>query len=241
MVTGMTIGHHQRLAPADGQPDQYDDRDSRETQMVEQFVGFLVGGFAIVAGHLDRHRLGDQRAFQMRGALEDLLCHEHRIGPCALGNRERHGRCPFHGIAGADHGCDDFRRLVGGECDVGKIAHIDRPAVAAGDQQVADLGGRIERFADHKIGGLAVDRHLARGKGAVGACHLRGQLLQGDPVKRKSLWIRCNPDDLVDIAHQIGKPDIVDLGEFGPEFAGDPGQVIGAHTLAGSRGGRQCQ
>ena len=45
---------HEGLAAADGEGDQGDDRDRGEAEVVEELVGLLVGGLAVVAGDLDR-------------------------------------------------------------------------------------------------------------------------------------------------------------------------------------------
>ena len=53
MVDGNDDGNHQRLAPANRDGDENDDRNGGEAEMEQQFVGLFVGGLAIVAGDLD--------------------------------------------------------------------------------------------------------------------------------------------------------------------------------------------
>ena len=84
-------GDNQRLAPADGQPDEQDDRNGREAEMVEQFVGLFVRRFTIVARDLDDDIGGDQRAFQLFDALKYGLGDRNGVGAGALGNGERDG------------------------------------------------------------------------------------------------------------------------------------------------------
>ena len=49
---------HQRLAPADRERDQHDDRDRGEPEVKQQLVGLVVGGLAVVAGDLDLRVIG---------------------------------------------------------------------------------------------------------------------------------------------------------------------------------------
>jgi hypothetical protein len=197
MVTGMTIATTIASRQPMAKPDQRDDRHRGEAEMVQQLVGFLVGRLAVVARDFHLHRIGIRRSLERLGALQDLLGHQHGIGAGALGDCQRDGRlavdCTFRAVFRAGDRCDDPRRAVGGRGNVGHVAHIDRPPVTGGHQQVADLGRRIERLAHHKAD-LPLIAHFARRKGPVGTADLAGELLQRHAVEREPLRIGRNAD-----------------------------------------------
>ena len=83
--------HHQRLAPADGHRDEDDDGDGGKAKVEQEFVGFFVGGLAIVPRDGDGEVLRDQRAFELFQPLGDALGDDHGIGAGALGQGQRNG------------------------------------------------------------------------------------------------------------------------------------------------------
>ena len=87
-MVGITTQRDHRLAPADRDRDQHDDRDRREAEVKQQFVGLLVGGLAIVAGDRDLDVVGDQARFQPVEPVRDILRNHHRVGARALGERQ---------------------------------------------------------------------------------------------------------------------------------------------------------
>jgi len=137
---------------------------------------------AIVAGDLHTEVGRDQPALQAVHTFDDVACHHHGIRAGALGKRQadgrnaipprfaslgRRGQVPHPGVrrAGADH-------------HPRHVAHVDRPAVARGQQQQADI-----RHAAQGLPGRQCARHagIAHGAGderAVGVAHLADELLQ---------------------------------------------------------------
>jgi hypothetical protein len=51
---------------------------------------------------------------------------------------------------------------------IGHVAHIDRPPVARGQQQIGDLGRCGQRLARDKVDLFALVAHIAGGEGPVG-------------------------------------------------------------------------
>ena len=82
-------GDHERLAPADRERDQHDDRNRGEPEMEQQFVGFLVRGLAIIARdrHLDVFR--ENLAARLFEPLYDLVGDHDRIRAGPLRDRKR--------------------------------------------------------------------------------------------------------------------------------------------------------
>ena len=90
-----------RLAPAEREADQQDHRTGRERQLLDQLVGLLGGGFAIVARDAHLHAGGHQRVAQF---VEPIACrarHVDRVGAGFLGDGERHRRVDAAGRCGA--------------------------------------------------------------------------------------------------------------------------------------------
>ena len=194
--------------------------------MVEQLVGLLVGGLAVVAGDLDGDVGGDQRAVQALDPVQDRLGDGDGVRAGALGDGERHRRHPLRRAVRQRDGRDERVAAFGGEADVGDVADIDRPVVAGGDQQVADLLGRAQRLAGDQRDLLAVVADPAGREGAVGAGDLGGELLQRHAVERQPLRIGRDADHLAGLADEVGQADVLDLGDLGAQLAGDAGQVV---------------
>ena len=115
-------GHHNRLAPADGQPDKGDDRHGGKRQMEQQFVGFFIGGFAVVAGDGDLDRRGDQVAFQGFDPVQNRLGDADGIGACAFGDGKGQGGAVGDMAIGVlvNHAHDMIGR-VGHKADIGHV------------------------------------------------------------------------------------------------------------------------
>ena len=86
-VTGMARATTPGLAPAQRQPDQQGDRQHGDGHVVEQFIGFFLGGLPVIAGdgHLDV--VGQFAAAQSLNAVQHPLGHVNGIGAFALGQR----------------------------------------------------------------------------------------------------------------------------------------------------------
>ena len=59
--------------------------------MKQKLVGLFVGGRAIIARHFDIDVIRDQAALQSIDPINDVACDDDRIGPGALGERDRYG------------------------------------------------------------------------------------------------------------------------------------------------------
>ncbi len=82
-----------RLAPADGEPDQRHHRDGREGQLGDQLLGLVVGGLAVVARDADLDPLGDEGAVQLLNALHHALGDVYRVGAFLFGHGDGHRGC----------------------------------------------------------------------------------------------------------------------------------------------------
>ncbi len=103
-----------------------------------------------------------------------------------------------------------------------------------------DLGRGYQSFAHDKVDLIAAIPELSGILRAIGIGDLGRQLLQGNSVKRESLGVGCDANAFGDLAHQIGQPDILRLGDLSAQLAGDAGQVIGADAInSGFRRQRQ--
>ena len=209
--------------------------------MEEELVRLLVGGLAVVAGHLDLDAVGDELALHDADAVQDLLDDRHRVGAGALGQRQRDGRAAEDLALGRTGQGRDVRFIE--VRDVGHVGHVpdvDRAPVTRGKFEVGDLVRRREGLADRQHDLLACVAQQARGGGAVGVLHLGSELLEGDAVERQPLRIGCDAQRVFRLADQIGETDIVDPGELNLDLAGDAGEVGSRdRRLAGS--GRECQ
>ena len=126
--------------------------------MEQELVGLLVGRLAVVAGDRHRHVFGEDLAAQLLEPMDDCSAMTTALVPGRLamasdtaGTRSR----PSVGLA---HLGDAGLLRLGGERHRGDVAHIDRPAVAGGEQDVADLGERLQRLAGDDRPALAARR-----------------------------------------------------------------------------------
>ena len=77
----------------------------------------------------------------------------------------------------------------------GHIAHIDRPPVARGQEQVADFGQRLQRLAgDERRAARPSSRTRPAWNERLAPSILAGELLQRDAVEREPLGIGLDPD-----------------------------------------------
>ena len=136
MTTRVTDG----LPPADCDGDQHDDRERGKSQMKEKLVCLLIGRLAVVARDRDVHVVWDQTAFERVQSMQEVLSHHDRIGACPLGDGDAHRRgpapCCFLAACVVPHAMlararPDHHR--------GDVTDVDRPVVARGDQQQADV------------------------------------------------------------------------------------------------------
>ena len=220
---------HQRLTPANAEGDQDHDRDRRKSKMEQQFVGFVVCGRAIVAGHFHFHALGDQ------GALEGLESLEHRtrdhngIGAGAFGNRDgdsgpRAERAGFAWLDRPDAG------IGFGAChaDIGHIAEINHTSARAADLQTLQLMHGVHAVAGLHDQRLAFLMGAARGQRRRSGSDALHEGLQRHPLRRQRLHIRLHPQFERAPADHIGEADILDLGEFVAQLVGEhpQGRII---------------
>ena len=234
-------GHHDRLTPANGEKDQRHDRRRGQTKVEQQFIGLFIGRLAIVTGHGQRHALWHQTTFGRLDPVQDSLCDVNRIGPGALGHgqRDRRRAVDTVGVTG------DLRHdPVGTVGDKGHIRHIrdiDRAPVACGQHKARHLRRGGQSLTRDQVNLFAAVTQFARGQSLVGLGDLGGQLLQRHAVQCQPLGIWCDTDHFLRVADKIGQANVVGLGHFGLQFAGDPGQVIGRGRAAWGRRQRQRQ
>ena len=84
--------HHARFAPAERERDQQRDRKRRQQQVLQQFVGLVLGGLAVVARDGDIQVLRQQVAAQLLDFLQRLFADDGRVRAFALGQRDGHRR-----------------------------------------------------------------------------------------------------------------------------------------------------
>ena len=232
---------HARLAPADGEADQDDDRQGGQAQVEQQLIGLFVGGSAVVPG--DRHiqAVGKQRAPQRLDARQDLLRDDDGVRPLALGDREADRRSFAPAVVRAriapGVGLVLARRLD----DAGDIADIDGLAPGGGQRQKTDLGRAGQGLTGSDVNRLAAVAHLTRREGPVGLPNSVHQGAQRHAMLGEACRVRLHTDFLRTAAHDEGQPDIIDLGDLGPELAGEFEQGLVGPLACGAGPGRQRQ
>ena len=203
---------HQRLAPANRQPDQRHDRQRCQPEMEQQLVGFLIRRRAVIPRHLHRDAVRDQPPLQPLQPIQNALRHHHRIRPGPLGEGNRHRRAAL----------PDLRRIrrKGPHAMLHRrtahdharhIAHIDRPPVAAGQQQQPDIRHPGQSLPGHHLPLHPGIAHPAGQKRPIGAGNLGHQLLQRHPKQRQFLRVRLHPDLLRRAPGDIGQADLINL------------------------------
>ena len=117
--------------------------------------------------------------------------------------------------------------------------HIDRPAVARGDQQQADIGDAAQGLPGRHRHLLTIVAHLPGDEAAIGVAHLADQLLQGHAEQREFLRVRLHPDLLGTGAGDIAGADIRHLGQFRLHLHRQPVQILVVPARGGSGRRRQ--
>ena len=146
---------HDGLAPRQGDPHEEDHREGRRPEVLEQLVGLLLGGGAVVAGLEDLDVRRDDPALETGEHAIEVGDHVDGVGAGLLGHREGDGReietGPFEallGRAGTGAEPDIGAGLFGAVRDLGDILEIDRAAAVGADDDVADIVGVGEELTD---------------------------------------------------------------------------------------------
>ena len=132
--------HDGGLAAAQGQEDECHHRRCGEQQLLDELLGLVVGGGAVVAGFRHLHAVGNHGVVQLFDPLH------HRIGDVdgvlsrLLGHREGHGRVFVHGA---------LRGFAAGTGGAGGAPWNPMPDVAAGGQGTVLNIGHI--FQEHRL------------------------------------------------------------------------------------------
>ncbi len=84
--------YHTRLAPAEEERDEKSDGQGRQQQVLQQFVGLVLGCLAVVARGGHGHVVGNGDALHLMHATEDGVGDVGGIRPLALGHGNRHRR-----------------------------------------------------------------------------------------------------------------------------------------------------
>ena len=180
-----------------------------------KLVRLLGSRRAIVAGDADLEVRGDDAAFDGVEAPHHVLRHHDGVGALSLGDGDRHRRTPLQlAIGEAGHGPGAMLRLGGPDRDVSHILDVDGPSVARRQQQEPDVGHALERLPGEDWKRLAPVAEGADEEGAIGVGELVDQLAQRHAIDGEALGIRLDADLVRAAADDIGRADIVDLGEF---------------------------
>jgi len=81
---GHSYAHDQGLAPPQGEEHQQHHESGRKNQLTDQLLGFLRGGFPVIAGHRDLDAFGNHRATQLVHPLEHHIGHVAALTPGCL-------------------------------------------------------------------------------------------------------------------------------------------------------------
>ena len=125
------------------------DRDGGQREMEQQLVGLFGGRLAVVARHRDVDVVGDDPALdRLQARRSSSSATTTALAPLRLAMAMRDGgRRSSSPAAVAGHGPGAMVGLGGADDHVGDVLDIDRPAVARGEQQQADVGNALQGLA----------------------------------------------------------------------------------------------
>ncbi len=109
---------HRRRTPADGQPDEGDDRDSGQPEMEQQLVGLLLRRLAVVARDIGGDSLRNHPARKGGDALGHRMGNGDGIRPGALGDSDGDCRHPFPAAVGAARQAPHSRSVGAGSAEM---------------------------------------------------------------------------------------------------------------------------
>ncbi len=246
----------QRLAPAEGGPHQRDDRERGEDQLLDQLVGLVARGVAVVARLDDLDVGGNQLAFQLRDTLDDRVGDRRGVFAGLLRHRDGHRREFGTGLVALARAVPDvLRRQVGAVGDPGDVGQDHRPAAAApvgahADDQLGHVAGVREELPGAHVdvdvaGSEAARRHRYVGGGQrpldVGhddAVRVHPLRLDGDahdvvgPAERGHLARAGHALDLrLDRVRDPGQLQAAGVGPFAEQGEGDDRHIVDAFRL----------
>ena len=232
--------HDQALAPADRERDQGDDRDGRQSEVKEKLVRLLGRGLAVVARDGDLEARRDHPAAQDVEPLQHVVGDGDRVRPLALGDSQRdRGAALQSAVRPARDGPCATLRLGGAHHDVRHVLHIDGPSVARREQQEADVRDALQGLAGEHRQRLAAVAERPDLERAVGVGDLVDELVQGDAEHRQFLRVGLDADLVRAPADDIGRADVVDLGQLVLQFLGDLEEAVVGPPVRLARRGRE--
>ena len=113
--------------------------------MEQQFIGLVVRGLAVVAADDDIDVIGDEAALQLGNPVHDALGNNDGVGSGALGksNRDSWSALQCTILRPRELPGLVLERLCADD-HVGNIAHINRPAIARGQQRKSDVRNALQ-------------------------------------------------------------------------------------------------
>ena len=232
--------HHAGFAPAQRQRDQQRDRKRRDEQVLQQFVGLVLRGLAIVAGDGDVQVGRQQISAQLFDFLLGLFGDDGRVRALALGQRDGHRRIlAAHGVIRRSGGVGvqnvilrlrrpihDFRR---------HIAQVHRLALIYADHDLLQIVGLAQKTSGLDLELLIALREASGQAARIGLLQLRGDRARRHPVSRQPLGVEHHPHLARQSADDLGLRNIVNLLELVLQFAGNLPQPVAVVVLAPQR------
>ena len=164
--------HDQRFAKAQRDGDEQAHRNHRDEHVQQQFVRFLLRGFAVVPRDGDRDVGWNHAAFERLNAREHVFGNLDGIGPLALRYGDGHGRIEL-----APGGVTDiFAGLLAAIGHLGDVAHENRLVVNGCYDDVPHVVRGAEKLAGLQQILLIGAGEVAGGQPAVGKAERAGHL-----------------------------------------------------------------
>ncbi len=205
--------------------------------MLQQLVGLIFGGLAIVASDGDIEIGRQQVSAQIRDFLLCRFADHGRVGAFALGQRDGHGRevaagrgFGSAGSIGVEH---VVLRLGGTIHDLrSHVAQVNRLALRNSDDHLLQVFRAAEEASGFDLKLLVVLGKASGCAARVGLLQLRGNRSGGHAISRQPLRVQHHSHLPRQPADDLGLRDIVNLLELVVELAGNLAKLVAAVMLA---------
>ncbi len=238
----------QRLALAQRQQHQQHHEGGGESQLADQLLRLVVGGFAVVARDRGVDAVGDDGAVQLLDALDDALGDVYRVLTRLLRNRQGHRR--EFALAGnllvgrrrAGAQPDIAIGLIGTVLHPRHVGHEYRPALGNPHHQLLDVRAAGQEGAGlHQQLAVVLDQRAGR-LGSVADLEGVADVLGGNTVGIHPLRVHDHPHHAVRPAQCFNfaralDPLQLDFGGMGhlPQLVGAAGDILRPQGQADDR------
>jgi hypothetical protein len=216
--------HHNRLAPAEREPDEQGDAERGDEEMAQQLHRLLVGRLPIVAGDGEPEVAGHQVPAQLIHLLEHPLGQRGGVDAGPLGDGQGDGRLRPCGLARQVG--DVPRRLPRPVVHLGNLAQPDASSIRHRHEHLLHVLATLQEAARPELDMTVRVQHRASGQHRIGGFERLKQLDRREPVRGEPGRIGDHLHGARRAADQVDLRHVRNALELTPQLASELMQQV---------------